>query len=259
MSSTNHTTNYNLPQFVGSDKPAWLGDINPAMSAIDTAIHNASTTASQGVSDASTAQTRADSAYTLADGAKTDAGTAQRTADNAVSATNINAGKITALESKFNLNRVTHVTTFAEHGQWATDECDFTLAQNSDGSLFKFYGHWNIFNNNDYQINCPLSAIAGLSGKYGVATGLFLLTAPDEAYVVSHAGVAYKCANATNNNMWGNEFWDGGFAVGTDGQIYIFVETSNSIGIYNRQMRKLILNASLYFNSNWGDTPTPNA
>lgn len=36
MSSTNHTTNYNLPQFVGTDKPAWLGDINPAMSAIDT-------------------------------------------------------------------------------------------------------------------------------------------------------------------------------------------------------------------------------
>lgn len=36
MSSTNHTANYNLPQFVGTDKPAWLGDINPAMSGIDT-------------------------------------------------------------------------------------------------------------------------------------------------------------------------------------------------------------------------------
>lgn len=40
MSSTNHTTNYNLPQFVGTDKPAWLGDINPAMSAIDTQMKN---------------------------------------------------------------------------------------------------------------------------------------------------------------------------------------------------------------------------
>lgn len=38
MGHTNATPNYNLPQFLGSDKPAWLTDINNAMSAIDTAI-----------------------------------------------------------------------------------------------------------------------------------------------------------------------------------------------------------------------------
>ena len=38
MSATNHTTNYNLPIFVGSDKPAWLVDFNGAMNAIDAAI-----------------------------------------------------------------------------------------------------------------------------------------------------------------------------------------------------------------------------
>lgn len=36
MASTNKTTNYLLPQFIGTDKPTWLGDINSAMSAIDT-------------------------------------------------------------------------------------------------------------------------------------------------------------------------------------------------------------------------------
>lgn len=36
MSSTNKTTNYELSQFVGSDKPAWLGDYNQDMSKIDT-------------------------------------------------------------------------------------------------------------------------------------------------------------------------------------------------------------------------------
>ena len=35
MSATNHTTNYNLPVFVGTDKPAWLVDFNGAMNAID--------------------------------------------------------------------------------------------------------------------------------------------------------------------------------------------------------------------------------
>lgn len=38
---TNSTTNYELPQFVGTDKPQWLTDINQSYLAIDTAIHNA--------------------------------------------------------------------------------------------------------------------------------------------------------------------------------------------------------------------------
>lgn len=38
MSATNSTTNYNLPQFIGTDKPAWLTDFNGAMADIDTAI-----------------------------------------------------------------------------------------------------------------------------------------------------------------------------------------------------------------------------
>lgn len=35
MSSTNKTTNYGLPQFIGSDIPTWLGDVNGSMAAID--------------------------------------------------------------------------------------------------------------------------------------------------------------------------------------------------------------------------------
>ena len=45
MAHTNSTPNYNLPQFLGSDKPAWLTDINQAMSDIDTAIAAAKTVA----------------------------------------------------------------------------------------------------------------------------------------------------------------------------------------------------------------------
>ena len=35
MSATNATTNYSLPLFIGTDKPAWLVDWNGAMTAID--------------------------------------------------------------------------------------------------------------------------------------------------------------------------------------------------------------------------------
>lgn len=40
MSATNATANYNLPLFIGTDKPAWLTDWNGAMNAIDAAIAN---------------------------------------------------------------------------------------------------------------------------------------------------------------------------------------------------------------------------
>ena len=35
MTATNHTENYNLSQFTGTDRPTWLGDYNGDMSRID--------------------------------------------------------------------------------------------------------------------------------------------------------------------------------------------------------------------------------
>lgn len=43
MSATNSTTNYALPIFIGTDKPAWLVDWNGAMTAIDAAIKGVDT------------------------------------------------------------------------------------------------------------------------------------------------------------------------------------------------------------------------
>ena len=38
MTATNKTTNYELSQFVGTDRPMWLGDYNSDMSKIDTQL-----------------------------------------------------------------------------------------------------------------------------------------------------------------------------------------------------------------------------
>ena len=35
MTATKHTTNYNLSQFTGTDRPTWLGDYNGDMTKID--------------------------------------------------------------------------------------------------------------------------------------------------------------------------------------------------------------------------------
>lgn len=76
MGHTNSTTNYGLPQFVTTDKPAWLTDINGAFSAIDTGIDNAQDAAdaaqndaTQALSDASAASSAASAADTKGAGA----------------------------------------------------------------------------------------------------------------------------------------------------------------------------------------------
>lgn len=35
MTATNHTANYNLSQFTGTDRPTWLGDYNGDMTKVD--------------------------------------------------------------------------------------------------------------------------------------------------------------------------------------------------------------------------------
>ena len=49
MSATNKTANYELPEFVGTDKPSWLTDFNGAMTKIDTALHELSQGQASGV------------------------------------------------------------------------------------------------------------------------------------------------------------------------------------------------------------------
>ena len=70
MAHTNETTNYGLPQFLGTDKPSWLNDFNGAMSAIDAqmksnddaaaAADTKATAAAGGVEDLTTRMTDAE-------------------------------------------------------------------------------------------------------------------------------------------------------------------------------------------------------
>lgn len=61
MAFTNQTPNYGLPQYIGTDKPSWLVDINGAMSNIDTGMNAAKT-------QAAAAETKADNVNTFLTG-----------------------------------------------------------------------------------------------------------------------------------------------------------------------------------------------
>lgn len=62
MSSTNKTTNYKLSQYIGTDKPTYLGDYNGDMLKIDTQMKANAVSASNAASSASSAKAVADKA-----------------------------------------------------------------------------------------------------------------------------------------------------------------------------------------------------
>lgn len=152
MSSTNKTTNYELSQFIGSDKPAWLGDYNSDMSKIDTGIHNAATTATgaDGKADANT--TAIGDLTSLTTDVKTDlvgavneidahADTAQGTANQAVAdAATANAG-VTGIKNYFTLNTVVNIAiSDMTPSSGAITTSSLKVVRNSDGTLAKIYG-----------------------------------------------------------------------------------------------------------------------
>ena len=123
MGHTNSTTNYNLPQFLGSDKPAWLTDINQAFNAIDGAIKNAADTASGAASAASGASSAASDAGTAAANAQASATAAgNQAATNAGAITTLQS-RCAALESAVNaLNGYKHIVNSYTDSGWRIDE-----------------------------------------------------------------------------------------------------------------------------------------
>lgn len=265
MSHTNSTTNYSLPQFLGTDKPAWLGDINPAFSTIDGAIKTASDNASS-ASTASTANTTAigdlstltTTSKTNLVGATNEVNTNLGTVATQVGTNTGDIGNIkndltsvhsdiTKLYSTLNLS---YYSTATISGTNITADT-LHLAQNADGSLFKLYGIVT-----GTQVSAPRSLIPGstnLTNKYGVPTGLTLRTAPDEAYQVDQAG--YLTYQNTSTNVLTGAISAVHFAVGTDGQIYVWTRSDNATSSTGSGQRLLIwFPSSLYFNTNFGDS-----
>lgn len=149
MSSTNKTTNYNLSQFVGSDKPAWLADYNQDMSKIDAGLNTAQETATgaDGKADANT--TSIGTLANLTTDVKTSlvgainevdahADTAQASADNVGVLANTNATKIQGIEDYFKFTVFQNCTASTSGASLISNEMKY--ATNAAGTLGKLYG-----------------------------------------------------------------------------------------------------------------------
>lgn len=82
MSHTNKTPNYDLPQFIGTDKASWLGDLNPAFLAIDTGMQANKVAAQAAEVSAGEASALAQSANSVANSANSSATNALSKIDN---------------------------------------------------------------------------------------------------------------------------------------------------------------------------------
>lgn len=149
MSSTNKTTNYELSQFLGTDKPAWLTDYNTDMSKIDAGIHSAQSTATgaDGKADANATAigtlanlttTDKTSAVGAINEINTTATTAQNTANSASTGVNTIATKLTLNQVKENLTVTTNLGNVTLN--------DVKVVHNTDASIAKVYGTINIEN-----------------------------------------------------------------------------------------------------------------
>lgn len=101
MSSTNKTTNYELSQYIGTDKPTYLGDYNSDMLKIDTRMKANADGVTANATAIETVSTTATTALEKATANETAISSVSSTATSALNKANSNETDITALK-KYN-------------------------------------------------------------------------------------------------------------------------------------------------------------
>lgn len=130
MSATNQTPNYDLPQYIGTDVPSYLGDFNSAMLKIDTAIKGVDNKATSTESTAETAQSTAETAQATATQAKNAATQAQNDATKAL--TDLNKLNLTYFQK--------YTTVTAGNNVSNVIDCNLNLVCDSTKKVFKLFG-----------------------------------------------------------------------------------------------------------------------
>ena len=102
MGHTNSTPNYGLPQFLGTDKPAWLSDVNQAYSDIDTGIYTAQAAADGAQNTADSAVGGVATVNTRVDGVQNQLNTVSTQASNTAATVGTHTTQIGSLSNSVN-------------------------------------------------------------------------------------------------------------------------------------------------------------
>lgn len=265
MASTNQTTHYDLSQYIATDKPTYLVDYNGDMNKIDTALYGVDSLARENeasigtLSDLGTTvksnlvsainevntqvgtntgnistNTQNISANTSAIGVLANLSTVTKT--DLVSATNEVNSKVGTLEDKFELTDIDTCTITISGG---TDGgSDIKCAKNSDGSIFKLYG---------MVIDTHQQWVSSLKYTF-TNTGL---PAVDTEYTINGAGSAIVYAQDGSFNTQYLNVKPLSLKYKTNGDIEVDLGSTGYTTV-----TRATFNACLYFNANFGDTPS---
>lgn len=245
MSHTNSTANFNLPQFVGTDKPAWLTDINSAFSAIDTAIKNADDKGTTAGTNATTALSSIGTLSNLNTTEKTNLvgaineintglGTVSGVASNAsAQATTANGNANTALTELAQLLNFSYQNLTPTATNYTLDSASFiTCAKNESGTLAKIYGRIRLgASNNSTDITIP-------------DTGL----RPESDITIT------GCCLNLGKKSTGHQIFLQDYTIHQNGTVTL--STANNSSAYP-DGRDIILLATMLVIKDFGDTPTP--
>ena len=239
MSSTNKTSNYELSQFLGTDKPAWLSDYNTDMSKIDAQMKLNADAATAASGSATSASTAIGTLANLTTDAKTNlvaavnevdshTDSAQSTASSALSASTANATAISSLEDYLNLNvhntyPQSQFTVISGTGTFQADN-NLYISRNAAGTLCKIYGTITLLNSDAGRTRIKLNTNTGLQ--------------PDSNIEIVGTGIVTSGAGTTNLNV----------KINTDGTI----EFEGFHAETTVQYRAI---ACLIFVKNFGDAP----
>ena len=250
MSHTNSTPNYNLPQFVGTDKPTWLNDVNGAFSGINTQMKANADSATTANTTASTAQNAIGTLSNLNTTAKTDLvnalnevntnlGTTSGVASSASATATQANNKATALESTFNINNFENF----DINNITKSNCNIAYgnihtASNADGTLGKIYGF--------------LGSVTSTSSTTDGYISFMTPFRPTEDIVINDSVlmIQHSYQGAPNSESIART----GMTIKTTGEVRIAVQAYYYNRIYN-----YYLPPCLYFMKDFGDVQTPQA
>lgn len=251
MASTNKTTNYELSQYIGSDKPTYLGDYNSDMLKIDTGMKANETASTANAGSISTINNNIGTMSSLETTASNLVGAINEvkgTGDtNATNITNVDnkIGDLSNLESVVKTNVVNAINSVIENfnltsiNNFSGNEISvtngtlrggsITVASNQEGSLGKIYGVVNITCSGTSSPTISIQTDLRPTSNITINSGVISLNAGTN-FIPSYSDLTISTAGVVSFRVW----------------------NTNSI---NNAQYNCVLPACLYFIEDFGDIP----
>lgn len=237
MASTNKTTNYELSQFLGTDKPSWLSDYNSDMSKIDarmktnadgvtsaTGIGNANTTAIGTLASLTTDE------KTNLVGAINEVDAGVTTAQNTASSASQSANTANTNLAKFNLTSRSTLTSTTNLGTIDSGISSVQFATDTSSSIFKLYGRLYI------------DGLSNVSGTINIKLGDTSLR-PLAQYSINTGALVCRIYGNGNSDVVPRSI-----TVNVDGSVTMTDTLNGSVASYS-----VMIPPCLYFNTDFGD------